>query len=394
MVNRHDTCNCGRMKRKESKECIKCSGYDHGGKTDKYTPIIQAEYEANRGKSIRAVARELSLHNEKLQPLTERVIRQRLIRARQLAEEREKDALIERNFAIVKSPVNLNQGARLWKHIEEDTSEYLEVELEANQRTLALDGNQPVGITFLADQHIGSQGTDHKRAREDAELVARTDGLFAILGGDTYDNHIKHLAAIINSKSPPTDQIKMFLYYIGLFKHKILAIISGNHEWWTKQFAGIDVLKMFMEQERISYSAHEFKLTLTLSTQQYRILVKHKTRFNSAFNVTHTIKQHWRLGDWDFDIGFRGDEHQASIEPFQAHGRQHWAARGGTYQLISEHADLRGHTRPPLPLCPTFILYPREHRIDGYEDLHKALVPLKAARAAEIAQQRRAPKAR
>jgi hypothetical protein len=261
---------------------------------------------------------------------------------------------------------------------------YIEQQGPAMERTFLFDEDLPIGITFISDQHIGSEGTDHAAMREDAEIVRKTEGLYAILGGDGWDNHIKHLAAIINAKSAPTDQVKMFLYYISLFGNKIAAAISGNHEFWTKLVSGVDVVKMLMQANKIVYHPHELRLRMNVGSrdpQEYRICIRHKTRYNSSLNLNWTIKRLWQTGDFDFHIGFRGDEHAASIEPFRGHGLTRWSARGGSYQRISDYQEAKGYPRTE-PVNPAFILYPNEFRIDAFEDMRKMVDTLKTVREA------------
>ncbi|MFH1131679.1 MAG: hypothetical protein V1754_10110, partial [Pseudomonadota bacterium] len=371
-------------KRIESKLCGGCHSGSIG-QADELTPLFEREYANNLTANVplRTFARQLVARYPDIAKLGYLAVYCRLSRQKKKFDTQQKDALIKRNFLVLENPPIIDGGKSVWLDMEKRSDKYLREHINAERRVIPIDDDRPIAITFLADQHIGNEGTDHRAMREDAELVARTDGMYAILGGDSWDNHIKHLAAIINAKTAPSDQIKMFCYYLSIFQHKILAVISGNHEFWTKQFSGIDIVKILTEQNKIAYHPHEFKLEVIVGKETYKIFIRHKTRFNSAFNPTHTIKQIWRMGDWDFDIGFRGDEHEATIEPFKGHGKIHWAARGGAYEILSEYAEQKGYPRA-LALCPTFILFPNEHEIDGYKDLHRALVPLKAARQQRI----------
>ena len=360
--------------------CFRCAKTEQ--RIDDYTEHIKAEFQENQrsGVPLKTLSKHLARHHTILKALSWQQIQSRLQRERRRYEGWVKDAALARvDFSVIGTPPQLTGGDRLWQIQEAKSNDYLAEHLEADTRTIIHDSNLPIGICFVGDQHIGNEGSNHKLMREDANLIQQTPGMYAILGGDGWDNHIKHLAAIINAKSAPADQAKMFVYYVGLFKQKILAVISGNHEAWTKQMAGIDVLKMLIDHGTIVYSPHGLKLILRVGGQDYRVYVRHKTRFNSAMNTTHTIKQLYRFGDWPFDIGFRGDEHEADIEEFRAHGLMRWALRGGSYQILSEYGEMKGYPRP-MPISPTIILYPGQRRIDAYSDLHKAVLPLRAAR--------------
>jgi predicted MPP superfamily phosphohydrolase len=89
-----------------------------------------------------------------------------------------------------------------WTEAERSCSAQLN-HLRNEQISVTL-GSKPVAISFISDQHIApGSPVDMKRMREDAEIVASTRGMFAILGGDGVDNPIKHRHAIINATSTP-----------------------------------------------------------------------------------------------------------------------------------------------------------------------------------------------
>lgn len=373
-------CKCGRMMRGESEICEVCA--KTAMHVDDYTPHIQSAFQENLRSRvpIKTLAKHLAKNHTVLKALTWDQIKSRLIRERKRRDNVMKDEALARvDFSVIGTPPQLSGGAELWLTQEKKSCDYLDEHLRSDERRIIHDTNLPIGICFVGDQHIGNEGTNHKLMREDAALIASTPGMYAILGGDGWDNHIKHLAAIINAKSAPADQAKMFVYYVSLFKSKILAVISGNHEAWTKQVAGIDVLKMLIDHGTIVYHPHGLKLTLQVGEREYRLYIRHKTQYNSSMNPTHTIKQLFRFGDWPFDIGFRGDQHEADIEEFRGHGLMRWAIRGSSYEVLSEFGEMKGYARP-IPICPVVILWPDERRIDGYSDLRKAILPLKAAR--------------
>jgi hypothetical protein len=171
----------------------------------------------------------------------------------------------------------------------------------------------------------------------------------------------------------------MFSYYLSLFTWKILFAISGNHEAWTKALAGIDVMQHLMEQRAIVYCKDGLKITLRVGTQQYRIYLRHKTPYNSTMNPTHTIKRLYDYGDWQFDVGVRGDQHQAHLENFERHGQRRWGVRIGSYQVFSDYAESIGFPKS-APLCPVVIFYPDRRRMDAFDNLWDGAEALTAIR--------------
>jgi hypothetical protein len=232
----------------------------------------------------------------------------------------------------------------------------------------------PIAISVISDQHIAPGSTcNFERLREDAELIRDTPGFYAVFGGDGVDNHIKHRSALIHAQSSPDQQWKLFDHYLQLFGDKILTIISGNHDAWTAQIGGVDYLGKIAEQNKICYAPAEARLNISVAGQEYKMMVRHQTgRFNSSLNQTHAVKRHYEYGTDLFDIGVICHHHEAACEAFIRHGLKRYAARPGSYQILSPYAHQYGYSRA-IPTCPTFILFPEERRMIGFDDVKDAV---------------------
>lgn len=231
----------------------------------------------------------------------------------------------------------------------------------------------PIAISVISDQHI-APGTpcDFKRMKEDAELIRNTKGFYAVFGGDGVDNHIKHRSALIGANSTPDEQWRLFDYYLQLFGDKILAIISGNHDAWTAQIGGVDYLSKLANNQKVCYAPAEARLDITVQDQLYKMVVRHQTgRFNSSLNQTHAVKRFYENNEELFDVGVIGHHHEAAVEMFIKHGQKRYAARPGSYQISSPYSHQYGFARS-IPTCPTFVFFPGERRIIGFDDVRNA----------------------
>ena len=269
------------------------------------------------------------------------------------------------------TPPASDSPAAVWQLAEQRTATDLTKHRTQHVADLVLPG-QPVAVAVVSDQHIRLSGpVDLKRMREDAELIAQTDGLYAILGGDGVDNHIKHHAAMVHGGSAPNQEWQLFDHYLGLFQDKILAVVSGNHDDWTSDVSGVSKLKDLAEARRLFMAPDEVVLHLSVGDQPYTVLVRHQYRFNSQLNQVHTVKQLWNYGNTKFDIGVVCHHHTPAIEPFLRHGQVVWGARPGSYQYTSSYARRYGHASA-FPTCPTFLLWPDSKRILGFMDVRDA----------------------
>lgn len=264
----------------------------------------------------------------------------------------------------------------LWAAAERRTATLINAAYERHRFEATLP-SKVCGIAFVSDQHIAPESPcDLARMREDAKLIASTPNLFAVLGGDGVDNHIKHRSAILNSRSTPGDQWRLFNFYLGIFAHKVIALVSGNHDDWTVAVAGVDMLKEIAAKNRIAYAPDEARINVTCGTQQYKVAIRHQYRLNSSFNQTHSPKQWFRNGTEEFDVGVICHHHEPASEHCILHGKKRWVARPGSYQYTSAYSRQLGYN-PALPTCPTVILFPDERRLVGFDDVRDAALLLK-----------------
>jgi hypothetical protein len=216
--------------------------------------------------------------------------------------------------------------------------------------------------------------------RLDAELIRDTPGCYCVLAGDQVDNHVKHYSAMLSARSQPSDQYRLFEYYLSILGPKCLVVTSGNHDNWTNQIAGIDLLGRIVRDQRVFYSPDEAWLDIEVGDQQYVVGVRHQYRFGSQFNQTHTVKQWLRLGPREFDVGVIGHHHEAAIEQVIYRDRFRWVARPGSYQITSGYSRQYGFNHA-IPTCPTFLFHGDEHDISGWKSVRAMARSLDAAKA-------------
>lgn len=246
---------------------------------------------------------------------------------------------------------------------------------------------RPIAITFASDQHLTMHGpVNVERAFSDAEAIQQTPALYAILGGDGVDNHIKHRAAMVSKGSRPTDEYRLYDGYLRTLGNKVLGMISGNHDDWTKDQAGVDMVGLLASRHRIHYAPDVMVMQVELldtptsePSQVYTLKVRHQYRFNSSLNVGHVVKRMYDMDGDQFDIGVVCHNHEAHIESFNRHGAARWALRPGSYQLESSWSRRVGFP-DALPTCPGVVLWPDEHRMDAARDLRELVERLEAAR--------------
>jgi hypothetical protein len=263
-----------------------------------------------------------------------------------------------------------------WDVAEKRNAKLIEYHKDRHHARIEYQADRPIAISFIADQHITTNGpTDLRRMRQDAELIRDTPGLYACLGGDGVDNHIKHQSAMIGSGSKPSEQWTLYDHYLGLFGYKIAAMISGNHDDWTKDTTDLDMAGRLAKSHRIFFAPDVVNLEVALlnngTEQKYRLKLRHQYRFNSTLHLGHAIKRMWEMDQDDFDVGVLCHIHEPHCETFFKHGLVRIALRPGSYQFTSTHSRRYGFGQV-TPTCPTVILFPGERRMMEFKDVREA----------------------
>ena len=240
-----------------------------------------------------------------------------------------------------------------------------------------IPGNEPFAIAFPSDQHIALGPCDMRQMRIDAERIASTPRMAAVLCGDGVDNHIKHRAAVLSATDQPDMQWMLYEHYMEILRDSIAVVVSGNHDYWSKQFAGVDMVARLAAAQKVAYSPDEAYLTASLGGAEYVIGVRHQYRMNSSFNQTHSVKQWLRNGMRQFDIGVIGHHHEHAQETCWIQGRMRWFARPGSYQISTSYSAQYGYC-DSKPTTPTVVIYPQERQIVGFDTCHHAARWLRA----------------
>jgi hypothetical protein len=258
------------------------------------------------------------------------------------------------------------------------------VEKAAAQRhaRIRLASDVPVAFALLSDLHASAKGTDLPAAWEFANFVAETPRLYALGMGDLLDNPIKHKGGHIEGVA---DELRWLDLFVGRMRGKLLGTTSGNHDDWTKVFAGTDHLLQLARRHRMHYAPDELLWVVEIVnphdpdevTATYRIHTRHQWRRGSALNPCHACWTWWQEDgmNWDGmpDVMAIGHNHVAAVESRQFEMRDMWAIRPGSFQKDSAFARAKGFARYRTT-TPTIVLPPtRDERVVCFADPHDAV---------------------
>lgn len=233
----------------------------------------------------------------------------------------------------------------------------------------------PIILAHGSDWHIGTRGTDHDRLWRDLGGLGHYNG-YLLLGGDLIDNPIKHQSHMIHSTSTPGEQIRGLRFLLESAKKAgvtILGACSGNHEQWADKAAGMDICGPMFRDLDIPYSPHQLRVAIKVGPSETRILLRHKYRFRSQFDLSAQFRRMWDEGGWDFDIGMLGHTHDGPfVNSFYKHGVTRWASLAGSYKIVDAYGEEAGFN--PARAGMTAFVIAEDGRIQGFDNLSAAVV--------------------
>lgn len=272
---------------------------------------------------------------------------------------------------LVEEEENPQADAELvWKAQQEISKKVIRHTERTTYRKLHFEGSDPIVVCFPSDLHLGSPWTDHERIIEDQRLIAATPRCYQVNGGDVFDNAIKHKSHMMSATATPPREIRMLEHLLDIAGHRYPGVVSGNHDNWTMDFAGVDVLKGMFHRKDIIYAPWRLHLTLELGDAEYRIFVSHQGRWESSLNPLHAVQRILERGQDDFDIGVIGHKHETATGCFYWRKKRRGAIRPGSYQISSDYCAKGGYN-DAIPSCLCAIFTQSEFYV--FDDLRLGL---------------------
>jgi UDP-2,3-diacylglucosamine pyrophosphatase LpxH len=232
---------------------------------------------------------------------------------------------------------------------------------EERRHTAIHLGDQPVALAFLSDLHIGSEGTDYDAIKRDTDLISKTDGMYAVFHGDGIDNWIigKLQALQRNQAVSFKNEILMFRRWLELISEKLLIVVSGNHDNWTKKLSGIDIIPNYLTNTCVLYDPFEVRVQVSCGTGSWDMLIRHQWKSSSIFNPTHGIEVGYDRMTLPFDIGVGGHTHIGTlVRPFYRHNKERLAILTGAYKRVDSFSKEIGFADTMTNGCGALILFP------------------------------------
>lgn len=204
----------------------------------------------------------------------------------------------------------------------------------------------PAALVFVGDQHLGNSGTDIARLFAEAEAIASITGARVVLMGDLVDNFIldkMHRLRLETRFSIP-DEWALLRRYLRILAPRLVAVVAGNHDLWTKHLGGFDYFREVVDllAPGVIYATYDARILLQVGATEFPGRIRHHWRGQSIYNPTHGIERA-ALFDHDFVWGVGAHTHRCGVaRGFALDGASGLAVLVGSYKRHDDYAEAGG----------------------------------------------------
>jgi hypothetical protein len=217
----------------------------------------------------------------------------------------------------------------------------------------------PIGILAHGDPHTDDDGTNFPLLFKNADLVARTPGLYAASVGDMQNNWPGRLARLYAEQSTTQREAwRISAHWIERHRRKWLFIVKGNHDLWLGPNDPLDWICRALDVDL----TQDWSIRIALQFPrgpEIRVRCAHDFPGSSMWNPAHAPSKALRMGTRDH-LALCGHRHHWGYMPVQdpeGGGLLH-ACRIGSYKQYDQHARQLGHEGTVYPYM-LFVIDPR-----------------------------------
>ena len=281
-------------------------------------------------------------------------------------------------YLNLKLPPDEKDFDGLWHALETYQEKAHKLSTRQDPIRVEIQDKSPVILAFLADLHIGAVSGRYGQMRSRIDLIADTPHCYMISCGATTDNYLPqwHASGQFEEICPPELQKRLIEYIFSRLgkRRKVLALVQGCHDEASHITDYFDFTKYLGEKLEVANLEFGGLIQLLHGTQHYDVYVRHKYRFGSSFNLTHTVKRmREQLGD--FDIGVVAHNHQAAIEQLPMSDKSRIFIRPGSFKGTDRYARQLGFVDTGAQV-PSVIIYPDRRKMLPFLNLADAVTVL------------------
>ena len=312
------------------------------------------------GKSYYEIAQELDI--------TEKAVNHAVDRAR-------KKQKIEYEDKKEYSDADIDNYIQAMANMQEAHSRMDSKQVKATAR---LNEDKPFAIVFTGDWHVGAVGVDYKSLEEHINMIAETDGIYVIGAGDYIDNAIIHKGSDFESIVRPGMQYKAAARYMERISDKIIALIRGCHEDFSKKVDDRDYLEELCYATNSINLWHGGDIMIRAGDQEYLWRCRHKYKYSSSLNLENSMR---RINEvkGPCDVAAEAHWHDGYYMDRHLMGDYRILLRSGSFKVWDEFGQkIAGYKGRPM--MPGVIMWPDEKDMQPVRRLPRLVEILRGLR--------------
>lgn len=247
---------------------------------------------------------------------------------------------------------------------------------------IELDVSGPYAIAMIGDPHMDNPGCNLELLLAHTELIAGTDGMFAVCVGDMQDNWVGRLARLWASQGiAARDSQRLVDWWLQQFAGKLLAICEGNHDCWSHGLNTLSPLAWIESRLGTVVESHGVRLRLSPNDSgAVTINMRHDFPGRSQYNAAHGPNKSLLFGCRD-DVAVAGHTHEfgfgVRLDP-ETRKPMH-AVRLGSYKHSDDYARTLGLLDNNVTECAVLMVDP-----DEPDPRHRTWIETNPFRAAKL----------
>ena len=145
-------------------------------------------------------------------------------------------------------------------------------------------------------------------------------------------------------------------------------MIQGCHDEWSHNADDFDLTKYMAKHLGCANLGFGGLVNLVVGTQEYKIAARHKYRYNSSYNWTHSPKQLVRFEEKTADVAVVAHNHVTAIEHTQEYDKDRVYVRPGSMKGADRWARSIGF-KDSGKRMPCVVLWPDKRQMMTFMDL-------------------------
>ncbi len=242
-----------------------------------------------------------------------------------------------------------------------------------------IDVDHPIALAFIADLHIGAVTVSLDHVRDRFRRMSEVDWLYAVSAGDTIDNYLpqRHPQGMFSTLFPPELQKELVMNIYQMLYGRWVALLQGCHEEFSHMTDDFDFTKYAARQLNCPNMGFGGLLKLHVGDQEYKIAIRHKYRYSSTLNPTHTCKRLVQMEYPEADIACVAHHHRAAVLQLSHRDKDRVYIRPGSMKGPDRYARGLGFTDSGDQI-PVVILSHDKRQMLPFFSLDQAIDVIKA----------------